>query len=111
MFVPVEYRPDLVVFLERILYPVTAPIESQFTGVLDCFFRDCMGNANSGNCFHGDQGVSIDSADRAEIDGLGILALAKQDKVPLGFLLRAATPRVRNAAPGGLSTTSQELNQ
>lgn len=48
MFVPVEHGPNLVVFLERVLFP------GLFLEVLDGFFRDSFGNAHSGHYFHGD---------------------------------------------------------
>ena len=52
MFVFVEYRPDLVVFLERILFPATAPVESQSSGALDGIFCDGVGNAYSRVSFY-----------------------------------------------------------
>ncbi len=54
MFVSVEHGPDLVVFLERIFFPATAPVESQISGVLDGFFRNGAGNAHGGDYFHRD---------------------------------------------------------
>ena len=54
MFVPVEHRPDLVVFLERIFFPATAPVESQRLCEFDGLFCNGVGNAHGGVCFQGD---------------------------------------------------------
>ena len=47
MFVSVEHGPDLVVFLERILFTAL------FWILLNSFFRHSVGNACGGDYFHG----------------------------------------------------------
>ncbi len=52
MLVSVEYRPDLIVFLERILFPATAWVESQRSCEFDGIFCDGVGNAYSRVSFY-----------------------------------------------------------
>ncbi len=54
MFISIEHGPDLVAFLERLLFSPTAPVESQSSGALDGFFRDGVRNAHGGDYFDGD---------------------------------------------------------
>lgn len=108
VFVSVEYRPDLVAFLERILFSPTVPVESQDSGALDGFFRDGIGNAHGGDYFDGDESASIDAAERAKIGGFRPLSLAEQNEPPLRLPPMRATPQVRRGAFGGPSSTRQE---
>ncbi len=108
MFVSIEHSPDLVVFLERIPFSPTAPVESQNSGALDGFFRDGVRNAHGGDYFDGDESASVDAADRAKIGGFRPLSLAKQNEPPLRLPPMTVTPQVRRGAFGGPSSTRQE---
>ena len=108
MFVSVEHGPDLVVFLERIFFPLAAPVESQRLCEFDGLFCNGVGNAHVRDYFHNDLGVSVGAPELAEIGRLCIFTFAKQDKEPLRFTQFDTTPQI---ALGGLSSRRQELNQ
>ena len=108
MLVAVEHRPDLVPFLERILFSAAPPRKPQSPSVLDSFRCDGEGNPHTRTGFHSNQCAGTGTSDRVEIRRLRVPAFAEEHETPPRFTARSAPPQVRGTAPSVSISACQE---
>ena len=99
MIVPIEYCPDLIAVLERILPAATSWSESKFAGTLDCLLCDGVGDSHAGMGFYVDERTPARTLERIEVGWLGLSALEKENEAPSRLESSLPALQVRNRPP------------
>ena len=99
VLVPIEYSPDLIAVLERILPAAASWSESEFTGTLDRLLCNRVRDSYAGMGVDLDERTPAGTLERIEVGWLSLSALEKENEAPSRIELRLAALQARNGTP------------